>query len=85
MSKGYCTTIISGQDTVIDDVNLLDGKTWFEARVEMILVPVETWAAIKKYLIKNCKRSRRCDENIDSWTRSMKGIDDELLKKTSAP
>ena len=85
MSKGYCTTIISGKDFIVDDVNKLDDKTWFEHRPEMILVPVDTWASLKKYLIKNCKRSQKCNENIDSWTRSMISIDDQLLQKKPSP
>lgn len=85
MSKGYCTTIISGKDMIIDDENKLDGKTWFEMRPEMVQVPVETWAALKKYLIKNCKRTQKCNENIDSWTRTMISIDEELGKKGVSP
>lgn len=82
-TKGYCTTIISGQDIIVDEDNKLDGKTWFELRPTMIQVPVETWAALKKYLIINCKRSGKCNANIDSWNRSMKSIDDEITKKIS--
>lgn len=81
LAKGYCTTIISGKGQIVDDENKMNDKTWFEMRPEMILVPVDTWAALKKYLIINCKRSRKCNENIDSWTRSMGVIDEELGKK----
>jgi hypothetical protein len=81
LSKGYCTTIISGRGFPVDDTNLLEGKTWFDARIEMIQVPITTWTALKKYLIKNCRRSQKCEENIDSWTRSMLTIDQELSKK----
>jgi hypothetical protein len=82
MSKGYCTTIISGKDQIIDDVNLLDGKTWFEARIEMVLVPIETWASLKKYLIMNCKKTKSCNDNIDSWNRAIQSVDDQILLKT---
>ena len=85
MSKGYCTTIISGKGQIVDDENLLDGKSWFEARMEMVQVPVKTWASLKAYLIKNCRRSKRCEANIDSWTRSIDTIDSELLKKKQSP
>jgi hypothetical protein len=84
IAKGYCTTIISGEGFIVDDENLLDGKTWFEARLEMVQVPVETWAALKKYLIKNCRRSKSCNANIDSWNRSIKTIDAKLIEKNEA-
>ena len=81
VSKGYCTTIISGKGTFVDDKNLLDGKTWFDIRNEMILVPIETWKALKKYLIKNCRRYKKCNANIDSWNRSMETIDTTIEDK----
>jgi hypothetical protein len=85
LSKGYCTTIISGKDFIIDDEHPYEGKTWFESRVEMVQVPIDTWAAMKKYLIMNCKRSKKCNENIDSWTRSMITIDEQLVRKVADP
>lgn len=83
LSKGYCTTIISGKDSIIDDENKLNGKTWFEARHEMVLVPIDTWAALKTYLITNCKRYNSCNKNIDSWDRAVKTVDDQIQKKAS--
>jgi hypothetical protein len=81
MTKAYCTTIISGQGFYIDDESLFEDRTWFDQRHEMLQVPVSTWAEIKKYLINNCKKSRRCSSNISSWDRGMKNIDEQLLKK----
>lgn len=81
IDRGFCTTIISGKDQRVDETNKLNGKTWFQMRPEMVMVPIETWAALKTYLIMNCKRSKACNRNIDSWNRSIQTIDDELLKK----
>lgn len=81
INRGYCTTIISGVPSQVDDNHTLDGDTWFDARIKMILVPPKTWAALKAYLIKNCKKTKACNENIDSWMRSMKVIDEQVEKK----
>ena len=78
IDRGYCTTIISGTPIYVDNDQTLDGETWFESRIKMILVPPKTWAALKSYLIKNCKKSKKCNENIDSWMRSMKVIDEKI-------
>lgn len=83
MSKGYCTTIISGKDQIVDEVNLLYGKTWFEARVEMVLVPIETWAALKTYLITECKRTKRCGDKIQTWEKSLQNVELNFQKKSS--
>lgn len=82
IDKGYCTTIISGEGFYVDEDHLLEGDTWFSAKPKMILVPATTWAAIKKYLIVNCKRSKSCNANIDSWTRSMETIDSQVEQKS---
>jgi hypothetical protein len=79
--KGYCTTIISGQDIIVDDQNKLNGKTWFEMSPEMILVPIDTWAAIKKYLILNCRRYKKCNVQIDSWDRSLQKLEGKVEDK----
>lgn len=88
--RGYCVTIISGKKEYIDDfkkMKTFDEKgnlvemTWFEMKPTMVLVPVQTYAALKKYLIMNCKKSKRCSENIDSWDRSMEIIEVEIESK----
>ena len=81
ISKGYCTSIVSGKDQVVDDNNLLNGKTWFEQRNQMIMVPVETWAALKKYLLINCKRSPRCYSEMATWRKSIQTVDGKLVEK----
>lgn len=81
MNKGFCTTIISGKDQIVDDSNLLDGKTWFETKHEMVLVPVKTWSALKTYLITECKRSNRCGRNIQTWESSIQNLDLKIERR----
>lgn len=85
ISRGYCTTIISGKGFYVNDHDLLDNKTWFEMTPEMILVPVGTWAALKKYLIFNCKKSKACNANIDSWSRSIETLETHIEPRLSSP
>ena len=88
--RGYCVTIISGKGEYVDDVKKMktfdaNGKlvemTWFEMKPTMVLVPIQTYAALKKYLIMNCKKSKRCNDKIDSWDRSMEIIEVEIESK----
>jgi hypothetical protein len=81
IAKAYCTTIISGKGFYISDQEKFEDKSWFEQRHEMLLVPVSTWVEIKKYLIMNCKKSRKCSNNISSWDRGIQNIDEQLVKK----
>ncbi len=82
LSKGFCTTPISGKDIWVDDTNKLEGKTWFEIRPVMIMIPPSTWAAFKKYIITQCKKNQNmCDANISSWDRTITVIDSQLNTK----
>lgn len=63
--RAYCTTIISNKGFYVDDENLLDGKTWWEYKVEMIQVPPTSYEEIKKYLLRQCERIKRCKGELD--------------------
>lgn len=84
LSKAFCTYTISNKDFIIDDEHPYQGKTWFELRPTMILIPVESWASFKKYLIKECKITKRCGGMIEGWDRTIKAIDTKLEEKGAA-
>lgn len=71
LSKGVCTYTVSGKTIIVDDDNLLDGKTWFDVRVKALTVPASSWAKIKAFLIKQCKKTNQCDADINSWDRNL--------------
>ena len=82
ISKGYCVNTISSTDFIIDDDNPYKGKTWWELRPTMIKLPVMSWVEIKKFIIKVCKKSKRCNgNNITSWDRTVEKIDSFYDKK----
>ena len=81
MKEGHCITIIGGKKTLVNEENKLDGQTWYEMRPYFILVPPSTWAAIKKYIIKMCKQTNQCDQNITSWDRTIQALDDNINSK----
>jgi hypothetical protein len=81
ISKAFCTYTISNKDFFIDDENLYEGKTWFEMRPAMVLLPPTTWAAFKAYIIKNCKRTGKCKGMVEGWDRTMNVIDEQLDPK----
>lgn len=53
---------ISDKKGIIDDVNLLNGKTCLDYVNDGLIVPVESWVELKKFIIKKCRESKnRCD------------------------
>lgn len=65
IKEGHCINIISGKVQQVDEESKLNDKTWFEIRRSMILVPPETWARIKKYILAQCKK-HKCDTGYES-------------------
>ncbi len=82
MGKGYCVKVISGEEFIVDETNKLNEKSWFDSRPSMIMLPPDSWAEIKKFIIKICKKTKRCQEEVSSWDRSIKNIDEKLVEKT---
>lgn len=80
MSKGFCSYTVSGKKITVDDDNLLNGETWFDLRSHSLTMPVESWAAIKAWIIKMCKKYK-CDAEISSWDRTVETVDKAVNKE----
>ena len=72
---GFCVWTISNKEMEVDDTHLMDGKTWYDMQVGIIKMPLDTFLALKKYLIKNCKQNNNCNKEIDSWDRSLSTLE----------
>ncbi len=84
LSRGWCTNTISDQEFFIDELRphsftgkKEDAKTWWELRPYMVYVPFPSWAELKAYIIKQCKRTN-CKEYVASWERKIQGLDDKI-------
>lgn len=82
--KGWCTNTVSDEEFFVDEEHphvFSDGKmhTWWEIRPYMVLLPTKSWAELKSYVIKNCKRSN-CDKYIQSWDRKINELDGMVPK-----
>jgi len=70
---------ISAKAFEVNEKNLLNGKTWWEARPYMILMPVESWEKIKSFIIKICKKSNKCSgPSLSKWERTVNIMDKSL-------
>lgn len=74
--RGTCVHILSGKQYEVNEINKLDGKTWWEMRPLFIQVPSQTWADIKAFIIKTCKKYKNCGEEVPSWDRTIQTVDD---------
>lgn len=78
---GRCVKIISGEKFDVDEEQKFEGKTWWEYRPAMMLVPASSWAKLKAYTIKACKKYGNCQKEVSSWDRTIEIIDESLAQK----
>lgn len=71
ISKGLCTFTVSGRNIVVDDDHPYENQTWFDIRAKTLSVPASSWAQIKAWMIKQCKKTKKCEVDIDSWDREL--------------
>jgi putative methionine-R-sulfoxide reductase with GAF domain len=71
LSKGVCTLTVSGKNIIIDDEHPFENETWWDIRSKSLIVPAKSWAKIKAFLIKQCRKTNQCDADISSWDRDL--------------
>jgi hypothetical protein len=74
ITRGYCINTLSQEGFYVDETNLLDGKTWFENRISMVMMPAKSWGELKSYILKNCKRTGKCAE-IEKFNQQLKPVE----------
>lgn len=80
IGTAYCSWTISKNRQIVNDKELLYGKTWFQHRKYALSIIPEAWAPLKAAVTKVChKHLKDCqDEGLDT---SIDNID-ELMDKT---
>lgn len=72
--KAYCTFTISDKEFMLDNsTNLypISKKTLTQIKTESLLVPATSYAEIKGYILKACKKHNDCKGDIGKWQRKM--------------
>ncbi len=86
MDEGYCRWTISDKRQLVNEKNplVVDEKTkltWWDMRHQTVRLPAHSWGEIKKFIIKICKESELCQQNVASWDRSVSDIDSWLKEQ----
>ena len=66
---------ISDKSGVIDDVNLLNGKTCLDYVNEGLIVPVDSWMDLKKFIVKKCRQTPKYCEGVGDWNNKINIMD----------
>ena len=69
-NKGYC------QNTISDKAFYLHGIQWHNMKAGSMVLPLESWAPIKKFILDVCKSEGKCDHfdelSVESKVNNLK-------------
>lgn len=77
--KGWCSYTLTPGGFYVDEYRpyAFDPKkpdeksTWWEIRPVMMQMPPHSWAEFKKYIIKQCRITKKCKGNVGEWFTKM--------------
>jgi len=78
LERGYCVHTISDVEFWVDEVNRYEGKTWWELRPSMVMLPASSWKEIKSFIIKVCKERGDCQNGVGEWSNKLNRFDAHL-------
>ena len=55
--KGFCAYTIS------DKEETLEGQQWKDLKLKSLIIPAQSWAEIKSFILKICEKTKECDLN----------------------
>jgi hypothetical protein len=81
--RGWCTYTVSEQEVFVDnDKQLLNGQTWAEIYVKSLVLPADSQAQLKAYIVKQCKNHNDCGGDLGKWERKTERISEVIVGAT---
>lgn len=80
-TRAYCVNTITSEEFEWNGTRLLNGKSYWESRPSLLLLPASSWAEIKIFIIEICKKTQDCDSQIGNWQRTLNTIDSQVKMK----
>ena len=76
INRGWCTKTISDEEFIVEKAGESPlKKSWWEMKNHMIMLPPESWAQIKSFIIKKCRKNKECGE---TWEKRIEKVDKKL-------
>jgi hypothetical protein len=79
-SQCFYVYTISDKQGIVDDDNLLNGKTCIDYLQDDLIIPVDSWVEIKKFILKICNKTKSCGE-VGDWNNRIDVLSSKAVKK----
>ena len=74
VNSGFCTYTLTQKSFIVDDAHPYNNSTWLDMKINSVYLPAESWAKIKEYILKECKKNNNCSQNINNWDTKLNSI-----------
>jgi hypothetical protein len=78
--RAFCVNTITSEEFFWDNTHLWNGKSYWDARPGLLLIPSSSWVEIKKFIIEICAKTKQCDSQITGWERTVDKIDSGVAR-----
>ncbi len=73
-TEGFYVYTMSEKEGIVDDTHLLEGKTFLDYVIEGVIVPAKSYAEIKSFILKMCKKYKECGD-VAKWKSKLDQLD----------
>lgn len=76
-SLGWCQNTIDNQSFYVDNDKQVfpgTGEKWILVKAKAVIVPHDSWAKIKEYILTMCKKNNSCSANYDAIKSKMDSL-----------
>ncbi len=74
--RGHCIHAVSEKQFPVDNVSKFRKKqTWLQTKQNSLIIPSDSWAELKAYIISMCKKTNACDKHTTRWRETINTID----------
>lgn len=76
-SCGFCIRIISNEVQYIGNKpeHNSNKKSWNDIKSSAVLIPTDSYAELKAYVINSCKKNKDCQDDVDSWRLKLEKLE----------
>lgn len=73
--------IMSGKAYEVNEKTKYEGRTWWETRPSVVVMPASSWKELKVFIITMCQKTKRCGKEVQNWDRSVEIIDTTINER----
>jgi hypothetical protein len=76
--SGWCTYTMRDVEFEVDMTKKFGDLNWVNLNAASLVIPSQSWAEMKSYILKICKKNNDCAADLGKWTRKMDLLEQKM-------